>query len=86
MSHAFAAASPPVPREVSMSIRSGEPPARAWRRHLGLSVEELAASASMRVDEYERLEVSSRLRDVEAWTLASALGIWVKQLDGQRRA
>ncbi len=38
----------------------------------------------MSADAYARLESQARLRGAEAWTLASALGIWVKQL-GDRR-
>ena len=43
------AVAPSLPRDVSILIRHGELPARAWRLYLGLTLEELAARASLEV-------------------------------------
>ena len=77
-----ARASRNIPQEVvERHVLDGVPLVRAWREHLGLSREELAARAGMRPSALARIErPSSRPRRTTLARLARAMGLRLEQL------
>ncbi|HHQ42011.1 MAG TPA: helix-turn-helix domain-containing protein [Chromatiales bacterium] len=77
-----ARASRNIPQEVvERHVLDGVPLVRAWREHLGLSQEELAARAGMRPSALARIErPSSRPRRTTLARLARAMGLRPEQL------
>lgn len=72
------------PAEVGELVLAGDRPAVAWRKYLGLTPDQIANAAGVPLATYLQLEACDRLREADAWVIASGLGIWVSQLGARR--
>lgn len=64
-----------LPDEMIARILGGAFPVPIWRKHLGLTVNELASRAGMAPAELKRIEESKRFRGKQCERLAEAMGI-----------
>ncbi|UXH80092.1 helix-turn-helix domain-containing protein [Roseateles amylovorans] len=66
---------------VALVFQQGMTPAQAWRTHLGLALDAVAARLGLSPPDYEQLELSMWLARSMRARLAQVLGIEAGQLD-----
>jgi transcriptional regulator with XRE-family HTH domain len=71
----------PLPQDIISRCVRGATPVRAWREHLGLTQQEVAARLGIIESCYVRWETRRRLRKATENQIAAALGIDVSLLD-----
>ncbi len=64
-----------LPDDLIERLYAGAFPVTVWRKHLGLTPNELASRAGMSPSELKRIEEAKRLRGKQGERLAAAMGI-----------
>lgn len=71
-----------IPHEVvSLMVEKGMTPVRAWREHLGLAVDVVAAKMDIAASVYQQIEETQQLPQSTRELVAATLGILPEQLD-----
>ncbi len=64
-----------LPDELIERLYAGAFPVTVWRKHLGLTLNELASRAGMTPEELKGIEEAKRLRGKQGERLSAAMGI-----------
>ena len=64
-----------LPESVCVAVREGTPLARACREHLGYSMEDIAVTCGLTVEEVEKIESGHRFAKGYRDRIARALGL-----------
>jgi transcriptional regulator with XRE-family HTH domain len=70
-----------IPHDVVSKMVDGASAIRAWREHLKLTQDEVAARLGISPPAYAQQEIAARLRRVTREKIAAAFGIKVQQLE-----
>jgi DNA-binding XRE family transcriptional regulator len=79
--HAYEKERDLIPHDVVGRSLDGATPVRAWREHLGLTQEDMAARLNIAQPSYAKQEASDKLRKSSREKIAAAMGISPDQLD-----
>ena len=75
------AGEPTIPHEVVEAIHKGVHPVRAWRKHKGLTLQELAGEGGMPIGYLSEIETGKKPGSIAAYkSLARALGTGIDML------